>query len=206
MTEGNNGGYANNWLIGDRKTGEIASLELGLKNVTLQRTTDGYFAGSNFPVNLKLIAEETTFDPSDKSSSPNARRIRWDQLMAANKGKIDVAAARTFLSDHLDSATGKVDPNERTLCGHIDLSPRGVAGWVGPYAPAGAVQAKVADAKMAEQMRLEASMGHSCGLHFRASAFLRRRPAFRPLRPHLKDLPGQPWTVFTTATSPDRLY
>src|SRR5205085_7964476 len=28
MKEGNNGGYANNWLVADRKTNEIASLEL----------------------------------------------------------------------------------------------------------------------------------------------------------------------------------
>jgi Phospholipase B len=35
MKDGNNGGYANNWLIADRKTNEVASLELGLKNVTL---------------------------------------------------------------------------------------------------------------------------------------------------------------------------
>ena len=41
----------------DRKNNEIASLELGLKNVTLQRTTDGYFVGSNFPADEKLIAE-----------------------------------------------------------------------------------------------------------------------------------------------------
>ena len=32
MLDGNNGGYANDWLIGDNKTGEIALLELGLKN------------------------------------------------------------------------------------------------------------------------------------------------------------------------------
>src|SRR5208337_2601490 len=32
MLDGNNGGYANDWLIGDRKTGEIALFELGLKN------------------------------------------------------------------------------------------------------------------------------------------------------------------------------
>ena len=31
IKEANNGGYANDWLIGDRKTGEIAYLELGLK-------------------------------------------------------------------------------------------------------------------------------------------------------------------------------
>ena len=49
MNDGNNGGYANNWLIADRKTNEVASLELGLKNITLQRTSDGFFVGSNFP-------------------------------------------------------------------------------------------------------------------------------------------------------------
>ena len=43
MKDGNNGGYANTWLIGDRKTGEIGRLELGLKNVTLDRTRSGYF-------------------------------------------------------------------------------------------------------------------------------------------------------------------
>ena len=34
MEQGNNGGYANTWLVADRKNNEIASLELGLKNVT----------------------------------------------------------------------------------------------------------------------------------------------------------------------------
>ena len=48
IKEGNNGGYANDWLIGDRKTGEIAYLELGLKNTPLWRSKDGYFISSNF--------------------------------------------------------------------------------------------------------------------------------------------------------------
>lgn len=42
MTEGNNGGYANAWLIGDNKTGEIARLELGVKNHFLERTTTAF--------------------------------------------------------------------------------------------------------------------------------------------------------------------
>ena len=50
MKEKNNGGYANDWLIGDNKTGEIARFELGLKNQFLERTKDGYFVGANFPV------------------------------------------------------------------------------------------------------------------------------------------------------------
>ena len=55
IKEGNNGGYANDWLIGDRKTGEIAYLELGLKNTPLWRTKDGYFVSSNFARDPKLI-------------------------------------------------------------------------------------------------------------------------------------------------------
>src|SRR5215468_9766712 len=85
MQEGNNGGYANNWLVADRKTNEVASLELGLKNVALQRTKDGYFVGSNFPVNEQLAREETGFPVHDMSVSANARRVRWEQLMAEYK-------------------------------------------------------------------------------------------------------------------------
>ena len=48
IKDGNNGGYANDWLIGDRKTGEIGYLELGLKNTPLWRSKDGYFVSSNF--------------------------------------------------------------------------------------------------------------------------------------------------------------
>src|SRR4029077_16924984 len=99
---GNNGGYANDWLIADTRKGEIASLELGLKNVTLERKTDGYFVGSNFPISPKLAAEETNFAVTDQGNSANARHQRWEQLMAQNKGKIDVPMAEKFLADHAD--------------------------------------------------------------------------------------------------------
>ncbi len=196
MTEGNNGGYANNWLVADRKTGEIGSLELGFKNVNLRRTRDGYFAGSNFPVNEQLIREETDFDPADMSTSPTARRVRWDQLMAENKGKIDLAAGQRFLSDHFDTYERKEDPNERTLCGHIDLSPRGLQPWQPEFAAAGAVQAKVTTAALAGQMAITASMGHSCGIHFRAGAHLARYPQFGWQKALLRDMPSRPWTEF----------
>jgi hypothetical protein len=196
MQEGNNGGYANNWLVADRKTNEVASLELGLKNVHLWRTKDGYFGGANFPVDQKLAREETTFRVRDRGSSPNARRVRWEQLMAQYKGRIDVAAGQKFLSDHYDAYAGKEEPNERTLCGHIDLSPRGLKPWQPKYGPAGAVQAKVADAALAEQLSLAAAMGHSCGLHFKAAGHLSRHPQFGWLKPFLRDLDSHPWTVF----------
>ncbi|HET9321292.1 MAG TPA: C45 family peptidase, partial [Bryobacteraceae bacterium] len=83
MKDGNNGGYANNWLVADTRKNEIASLELGLKHVTLQRTKDGYFVGSNFPENAELIRDEAPeFPVKDMSISANARHVRWEQLMA----------------------------------------------------------------------------------------------------------------------------
>ena len=97
MEDGNNGGYANAWLIADTRNNEIANLELGLKHVTLQRTHDGYFVGSNFPANPELIRDEASDYPvADLSISGNARHVRWEQLMQENKGKIDVAAAQRF--------------------------------------------------------------------------------------------------------------
>jgi hypothetical protein len=197
MKEGNNGGYANNWLVADRKTNEIASLELGLRNVTLDRTRDGYFVGSNFPVNEKLVREETDFDPKNASDSANARHARWLQLMEQNKGKIDARAAERFLADHFDTFENKVDPDERTLCGHIDKSPRGALPWAGPYAPVGAVQSKVSDAAMAEAMTLRAALGHSCGIGFKAAGHLSKHTEFAWERPALRDMPSRPWTTFS---------
>lgn len=196
MKDGNNGGYANDWLVADRKTNEIASLELGLKNVTLERTKDGYFAGANFPINEKLAREETEFDLNDKGQSPNARRVRWQQLMAEQKGKIDIAAGRRFLADHFDTFENKTDPDERTLCGHIDLSPRGSLPWVPQFGPAGAVMSKLTDAAMAENMSLTAALGHSCGIGFKAAEHIRKHPEFAWQKPYLKDMPSRPWTVF----------
>jgi hypothetical protein len=114
IEEGNNGGYANDWLIGDRKTGEIAYLELGLKNTPLWRTKDGYFVSSNFPRDPKLIAEETVgFDAGDLSSSMNARHRRADEIMRQEKGKIDVETAERFLIRGGGSRSGAGRPTLR---------------------------------------------------------------------------------------------
>ena len=197
MKEGNNGGYANNWLIADRKTNEVASLELGLKNVILQRTKDGFFVGSNFPADPKLAKEETDFDLKDRSRSENARHERWLALMAEHKGKIDLGAAQKFLADHHDMFEGGPAVNERTLCGHIETSPRGMGNWQPPYAPAGAVQNKAADAATAEKMSLTAALGHACGRSFKASEHLAKHTEFAWEKEILRDMPARGWTKFT---------
>jgi hypothetical protein len=203
MQDGNNGGYANTWLVADRKTGEIGSLELGLKNVTLQRTRDGYFVGSNFPQNPKLIEEETPGYPVDDASfGNNARRIRWKALMEENKGRIDVAAAQRFLGDHHDTWEKKEQASERTLCGHVDISPRGIPGWQAPFGMAGAVQSKATSAALAEKMTFTAALGHSCGVNFKAADHLRKHPEFAWVKSTLKDMPSRPWTTFAAKLIP----
>jgi len=198
IKEGNNGGYANDWLIGDRKTGEIAYLELGLKNTPLWRTKDGYFVSSNFARDPKLIREETDgFDPKDASSSANARHARADELVQHAKGTIDVEMAEDFLADHFDSFEKKRQPNERSLCGHVDDSSRGVKewGWDG-YNPGGAVQGKATDSEMAANMSFVARAGHPCGADFVAADFLERHPEYSWQKPLLRDMKAGPWTVF----------
>ncbi|HTT19073.1 MAG TPA: C45 family peptidase [Candidatus Sulfotelmatobacter sp.] len=198
IKEGNNGGYANDWLIGDRTTGEIAYLELGLKNTPLWRTKDGYFISSNFARDPRVIREETTFDPKDASNSPNGRRARWEELMKQAKGKIDVQMAEQFLSDHVDSFEKKEQANERGLCGHVDTSPRGVKEWEwGPYNPGGAVQGKATDSTMAAKMSFVARAGHPCGADFLADPFLAQHPEYGWQKPLLRDMKAGPWTVFT---------
>jgi hypothetical protein len=199
MEQGNNGGYANTWLVGDRKTNEIGRLELGLRYVTLEKTADGYFVGSNFPINPKLIAEETDFPANDPNTPDLVRLRRWDALMAEYKGRIDIDAGKKFETDHYDMITKEIDPSERTLCGHVDRSSRGMKGWQDPYGPAGAVEAKVTDSAMAEKMSFVAGNGHPCGVAFHAKEFLAAHKEYAWQESELQDLKANPWMVVAAA-------
>lgn len=198
IKEGNNGGYANDWLIGDRKTGEIAYLELGLKSTPVWRSKDGYFVSTNFARDPQVLKEETPeFDPKNLSTSPNARRITAEKQIEQAKGRIDVQIAEQFLSDHVDSYTGKVNADQRSLCGHVDKVKEGVPifDW-GPYYPGGAVTGKVTDSDLAGKLSLIAHAGHPCGEDFLAAPFLAAHPEYSYLKPILKDMPSGPWTAF----------
>src|SRR5438477_2216120 len=199
MKEGNNGGYANTWLVADTRKNEIGRLELGLKNVTLERNSDGYFVGSNFPINEKLIREETDYDFHDMGQSAAARHVRWEQLMAENKGKIDLAAAQRFLADHYDTFEKKEDADERTLDGHIDLSPRGSQPWQPAFGTAGAVQNKASDASQAEKMSFMAAAGHACGMDFKATEHMKAHPELAWQQALQRDMKAYTWTSFSVA-------
>ncbi|HKW56301.1 MAG TPA: C45 family peptidase [Candidatus Acidoferrum sp.] len=198
MLDGNNGGYANDWLLGDSKTGEIAQLELGLKAYKLWRTKDGAYAGSNWARDAKVLKLDTPqFEPNNLETSPNARKVRWEELLRQDKGQIDVDLAEKLLADHVDSYHQKPETNERTLCGHVDSSPRGVDvwGWA-PYFPGGAVQGKATDSTMTKEMKMMARVGHPCGDDFLAKPFLAAHPEYAWQAPFLRDMKAGPWTEF----------
>lgn len=57
LTTGNNGLIPNEWLIGDKKTGEIASIQLALLNKPIKRTFNGYYWSCSMPHDINVYAE-----------------------------------------------------------------------------------------------------------------------------------------------------
>jgi len=199
MLDGNNGGYANDWLLGDNKTGEIALFELGLKEHSVRRTMDGYFIGSNFPVDEKLAMVETNFDFSNRGGSPLARKERWEQMVSNAKGNLDAETVKQMEADKYDAFEKREGPNERSLCGVVERSTRGIPEWDwAKFYPGGTVQAKVVDSQMAGKMQFWAAMGHPCGYDVVAAAFLKAHPEYGWMNGILRDMPSRPWTTFTS--------
>ncbi len=196
MSEDNNGAYGNTWLVGDLKTNEIAKLDLGLKHQHLWRTTDGMYVGANFGTDELLLKEETTFNVADSMNSPNSRRARWNQIMAAFKGKIDAEAAKRFMADHYDVHLGTEANNRCVLCGHADEDPVGIPEWSnGPFYPVGATSGKVTTADMARGMKFWARIGHPCGQDFIVASFMAKHPEYKWMEPGFRDMKAGPWTI-----------
>ena len=200
MVEDNNGGYANDWLIGDTKTDEIAWLELGTFNYALDRTFDGVFVGSNVATSEK-VRSETKFNYEDKSGSCTARSQRWAELIKSNRTRLNVEMAKRFLADHHDAFSGEDTPNRNTLCGHVELDARGAPEWeVGPYYPTGAYDGKVTDGALAKKGAFWAHWGKPCDTDFNAASFLSQHQEYRWQAPRLNDIKAYPWTLFKAAS------
>jgi hypothetical protein len=193
MQQGNNGGYANAWLLGDIKTGEIARLELGLKYASLERTRDGYYTGSNLAENIQILRFETDAQETDIRQSKVARKVRWDQLMQQYKGQITPVLAKQFEADHYDSYLHRVVLNGRGLCDHTDRDSLADT----PFDPGGTVDGKVVDSEMAKRMTFSARWGAACGTAFDAPVFLRAHPQFKWMAGILKSRGSYPWVEFT---------
>jgi hypothetical protein len=185
MSTGNNGGYANTWLLADVKRDEIGKLELGLKNVVFARSRDGYYMGANFPEDPNLIKQEC-MPGSDNFPSCVGRRKRWTKLLEENKGKIDAEMAKSFLADTYDELTQTQGASSSTLCGRADR-PDGTGGL------SGACNTKVVTTEQARKMTFWARMGFSDGSTFSAKTYLDKHPRASALATFLRDISAQPW-------------
>jgi hypothetical protein len=192
MKKGNNGGYANAWLLGDTRTGEIARLEIGLKNTSLERTRDGYYTGSNVAENIQILRLETDVHETDIRLSSVSRRVRWEQLMTEYRGRITAELAKQFEADHYDSYLHRITLNGRGLCDHTDRDSLASP----PFEPGGTVDGKVVDSKMARAMTFSARWGSACGTAFDAEAFLRDHPQYKWMNGMLKSRPTRRWVDF----------
>src|SRR5208283_5333436 len=60
INAGNNGGYANMWLLGDINTNEIANYEQGLLFQNFKKKSDGWYFGDNAPNDPRIRNLECT--------------------------------------------------------------------------------------------------------------------------------------------------
>jgi hypothetical protein len=172
LSEKNNGLYANEWLIGDLKTNEIAMFELGTKNSRLWRSsknqwfedTKGFYWGCNNAKAVELRLEATRADgplePDKIVWEADERDKAWMKFYKAYAGKIDAAAARKALTS-----------DELALPHSLD--------------------AKYATAEMAKKLATHAMYGPPTGKTWKPTEDERRN------HPEIKTLDPHPWTVLT---------
>jgi hypothetical protein len=199
MQKGNNGGYASSWLLADADSNEIMRFEQGLKYQSVERTTDGYYVGSNSATDPKIRNFECGGDPNfyDIRTASGARRVRLTQLMDLRRGAIDAEVAKAILADHYDVYLNLPDnPCSRTVDGHYEIDPFQYWQARRPYSPQGCVDGKVMDSAMAKELSFVARWGNSSGMPFDAAAYFAAHPQWNYLEGYVRDRPTQPWTQF----------
>ncbi|MDD3041497.1 MAG: hypothetical protein PHW56_00860 [Methanosarcinaceae archaeon] len=201
MKQGNNGGYANTWYLGDINSGEILRFELGLEYNNVSRKKEGYFIGFNAPLDPRIRNLEcSNTGYADIRRHQGARQVRLEELMEEYRGRINVESAKKIIADHYDVYLKKRNnPCSRTVDGHYELDARESMSQPGrplPFQPRGAVDGKVMDSRLAKEFAFWGRWGNSSGIPFEASEFLKEHIQWKHLDGYLKDRPSQPWTLF----------
>jgi len=106
LKDGNNGLIPNEWLIGDTKTGEIASIELALYNTPIKRTFNGFYWSCNIPHNLKVIKELQgaplivlkILSKIDPKKLTNPLGEKFEEVKKEYYGKIDTEIAKKIMA------------------------------------------------------------------------------------------------------------
>jgi len=128
----NNGLYANEWLIADMKTNEIAMFDLGTATSRLWRSskhewfghTDGFYWSCNNEKDLSVRLETipSVHDrPADVLFRPEERDGIWVHLFEKNKGHIDASFAQLAFSTPVLVSRTSVDAKYTTTDLQKDL-------------------------------------------------------------------------------------
>lgn len=107
LQKGNNGLIPNEWLIGDAKTGEIASLQQAYFNTPLKRTYNGFYGSFNVPhteeVQAELFGLFNIIEPIKElyyNAWSHGRDKKFEELKEKYKGKIDSESAKEILATY----------------------------------------------------------------------------------------------------------
>jgi outer membrane protein assembly factor BamB len=129
LQDGNDGLIPNEWLIGDTKTGEIASFEQVLYNTPIKRTFNGFYASYTTPHNEKVKRELfgiISFIPSFSKKyfdmSAAGRDKKFKEIEKQYYGNIDTDIAKKILATppiNLAMTDGKITTS--SLMGNMGL-------------------------------------------------------------------------------------
>jgi hypothetical protein len=204
--QGNNGGYANTWLLAETATKRIAAYELTKAHEELQPPlTSGYYCSCNIPLSVPVRVLDTGGSGYDNVLGSGARRVRFDQLMAEHKGSIDASAAQRIIADHRDVYTCNDLPSGRTICGHFDVDPGAFGGRHEPFYPWGSLDGKVTTGPLAMALSMQGRWGRACGTPFEASSFFARAPQYDWMKSLTRDRETQPYCLFRPDEEPASL-
>ena len=198
--KGNNGGYANTWLIGDINNNHIAKFGQGRVYQYFNELKSGYFTGENVSVDPRLrYIEGSDVDYNDIRQQEGARRLRWIQLMHKYNGKINVATGQKMLGDTYDVYLNKMDASSRNICAEYDKDSQPyvsdpAAVWNVPFTPAGSVDGKVANSNDIKNLTINARFGRANGASFDAKAFIKAHQQWGWQSGYLLSRPSEPWT------------
>ena len=202
MQKGNNGGYANTWLIGDVKNNRIAKFGQGRVYQYFNEKQSGYFTGDNVSVDPRLrYIEGSDVDYNDIRQQEGARRLRWIQLMREYDGKINIDNGQRMLADNYDVYLHQYDASSRNICAEYDKDPQPFvsdprAVWNVPFQPAGSVDGKITNSENIRKLTIIARFGRANGEPFDARSFVNTHQQWAWETDYLNDRPSQPWTTF----------
>ena len=195
--QGNNGGYANTWLLAEAATNRIAAYELTTAHEEQQPIlSSGFYCSCNIPFSTPTRVLEAGGAGYDNILQSGGRRVRFEQLMAQHKGAIDGALAQTILADHFDLYRNACTPSGRSICGHYDVDDGALPSGHTPFHPFGSLDGKVIAGAIVGAPAMEARWGRACGTPFDAGAFFARHPQYRWMQPWTRDRPARPWCTF----------